>query len=283
MRVSKSTGELVNYNPMALRRSLTKSGASKDEVDEVFDLLVSDLYDGMPTTELFDLAFEHLRKYRKSYAARYSLKRALSKLGPEGYYFEKYIKRLMESVGYNAINGEVIEGNAVTHEIDVIAQKEDTLYFIECKFRNDIEAKISVTTPMYFMSRMIDLRDKEYTYFGETLKPTKGFLVTNAYLTTDSVDWATYYNIGLISWNYPENMSLKFLIDNLAIYPVTCLTNLTKEQHKILLDNDCLLVKDILSKRDHLNYLDLSDDIVEQLILEAEELINIETIECFIA
>ncbi len=282
MKVAKSNGEIVEYNPRALRISLSKSGATKDEVDEVFDLLLKDVYDGIPTTTLFNLAFEHLKTYRNSYAARYSLKRALSQLGPEGYYFEKYIKRLMESAGYNAVNGEIIQGNAVTHEIDVVAQRDEKLYFLECKFRNDIEAKISVTTPMYFMSRMIDLSDKEFSYFDKKLKPTKGFLVTNAYLTTDSIDWATFYNIGLISWNYPEKMSLKYLIDNLAIYPVTCLTNITKEQQRILLDNDCLLVKDILNKREHLNELALSDEIIEQLIIEAEELINIESIECFI-
>lgn len=282
MKVAKSNGELVEYNPRALRISLSKSGASKDEVDEVFELLLNDIYDGMPTTDLFALAFEYLKKYRNSYAARYSLKRALSNLGPDGYYFEKYIRRLMESVGYNAINGEIIQGNAVTHEIDVVAQKEDILYFIECKFRNDIEAKISVTTPMYFMSRMIDIRDKEYTYFDKTLKPTKGFLVTNAYLTTDSVDWATYYNIGLISWNYPETMSLKYLIDSLAIYPVTCLTTIIKDQHKILLDADCLLVKDILEQEEHLKSLNLSEETLNLLKEEAQELLNIEIKECLI-
>lgn len=283
MKVLKSNGELADYNPKALRISLSKSGATKEEVDEVFDLLLNNIYDGISTTDLFALAFEYLKKYRNSYAARYSLKRALSKLGPEGYYFEKYIRRLMESIGYNAINGEIIQGNAVTHEIDVVAQKDETLFFLECKFRNDIEAKISVTTPMYFMSRMIDVKDKQYSYFDKQLNPTKGFLVTNAYLTSDSIDWASFYDIGLISWNYPEKMSLKYLIDNLAIYPITCLSTLNKDQHKLLLDADCLLVKDILAKEHHLKSLNLSDEIVEALIEEAQELINIETVECVIS
>ena len=282
MKVAKTNGELVEYNPRALRISLSKSGASKDEVDEVFDLLAKDIYDGMLTTDLFNLAFEYLKKYRNSYAARYSLKRALSDLGPDGYYFEKYIRRLMETIGYNAINGEIIQGNAVTHEIDVIAQKDEILYFLECKFRNDLEAKISVTTPMYFMSRMIDICDNEYTYFNKTLKPTKGFLVTNAYLTSDSVDWANYYDVGLISWNYPETMSLKYLIDSLAIYPVTCLTTIFKDQHKFLLENDCLLVKDILEQEHHLKSLDLPEDELDLLVEEAQELINVEIKECII-
>jgi len=282
MKVTKYNGELVDYNPKALKISLTKSGASKEEVEEVFELLSKDIYDGIGTQDLYNLAFESLKRYRNSYAARYSLKKALRDLGPEGYYFEKYIKRLMESVGFQAVNGQTVQGDAVTHEIDVIAQKDEVLYFCECKFRNDIDAKISVTTPMYFMSRMIDVKNRTFTYFGKTLHPTKGFLVTNAYFTSDSVDWAKHYNIGMISWNYPDQMSLKYLIDNLAIYPVTCLTSLTKEQHKVLMDAGCLLVKDILNQEDYLKSLKLPNHLIDQLVEEANELIAIDTIECVI-
>lgn len=282
MQVKKFNGELIDYNPKALKISLTKSGATKDEVAEVFELMTPGIYDGIPTQDLYNLAFENLKKYRNSYAARYSLKKALRDLGPEGFYFEKYIKRLMETSGFNAVNGITVQGNAVTHEIDVVAQKEDKLFFCECKFRNDIDAKISVTTPMYFMSRMIDVKDKEYTFFNKNMKPTKGFLITNAYLTSDSTDWAEYYKIGMISWNYPENMSLKYLIDNLAIYPITCLTTLHKDQIQILLKAGCLLVKDIIEKQEYLKSLELDNQLLDSLITEAKELIEIETIECYI-
>jgi len=282
MKVTKFNGELVDYNPKALKISLTKSGASKDEVEEVFDLMTPDIFDGIKTRDLYNLAFENLKKYRSSYAARYSLKKALRDLGPEGYYFEKYIKRLMETTGFNAINSQTVQGAAVTHEIDVVTEKDGKLFFCECKFRNDVDAKISVTTPMYFMSRMIDVKDTEYSYFGKKLKPSKGFLITNAYLTTDSIDWANFYNIGMISWNYPEKMSLKYLIDNLAIYPITCLTTLNADQLKELMKKDCLLVKDIIEKETHLNSLNLDQKKIEELIKEAKELIEINTIACVI-
>ncbi|RLZ06542.1 PDDEXK family nuclease [Faecalibacter macacae] len=282
MKVTKFNGELVDYNPKALKISLTKSGATKDEVEEVFDLMTPDIFDGIKTQDLYTLAFENLKKYRSSYAARYSLKKALRDLGPEGYYFEKYIKRLMISAGFNAINSQTVQGTAVTHEIDVVTEKDGKLYFCECKFRNDVDAKISVTTPMYFMSRMIDVCDHEYTFFNKTLKPTKGFLITNAYLTSDSVNWAAHYNVGMISWNFPEKMSLKYLIDNLAIYPITCLTTLNEEQQKELMKEGCLLVQDIIEKEDYLLSLHLEDSLVAQLVEEAKELLAIERLECII-
>lgn len=282
MKVTKFNGELVDYNPKALKISLTKSGATKEEVEEVFELMSSDIYDGINTQDLYTLAFESLKKYRNSYAARYSLKKALRDLGPEGYYFEKYIKRLMISAGFNAINGQTVQGSAVTHEIDVVIEKDNKLYFCECKFRNDVDAKISVTTPMYFMSRMIDVSDREYHFFGKKLKPSKGFLVTNAYLTSDSVNWAEHYKIGMISWNFPEKMTLKYLIDNLAIYPITCLTTLNAEQQKELMKAGCLLVQDIIEKEEYLISLHLDEKLIAELVEEAKELLAIERLECII-
>lgn len=283
MKVKKYNGELVDYNPKALKISLTKSGATKDEVEEVFELMSPDIKEGISTQDLYQLAFDNLKKYRNSYAARYSLKKALRDLGPEGYYFEKYIKRLMETVGFKAVNGQILQGNAVTHEIDVVAQKGDRLYFCECKFRNDVDAKISVTTPMYFMSRMIDLKDKSFTFFDQTLQPTKGFLVTNAYLTTDSIDWIEYYDgIGVISWNYPSKMSLKYLIDNLAVYPITCLTTISNEEIKTLMQAGCLLVQDVIQKGEYLKSLQLPNQVIDKIIQEARELIEIQTNACVI-
>lgn len=282
MLVKKNSGELIPYNPKALKRSLTKSGAKKEEVEEVFELISKDLYDGIPTKELYRIAFSHLKNYRSSYAARYSLKRALRDLGPEGYYFEKWIGKVLQAAGYQSLHSEIVQGNAVTHEIDVVALKGDQLLFCECKFRNDEDAKISVTTPMYFLSRMKDVQDHTYHFFGRDLKPTKGFLVTNAYLTTDSIDFANYYGIGLISWDYPETNSIKFLVDNAALYPITCLTTLTPDQEKILLSKECILVKDLQQNNKFLDSLNLSQEQRNEVLEETNELLEIENFTCVI-
>ncbi|WP_282630790.1 ATP cone domain-containing protein [Empedobacter sedimenti] len=282
MLVKKNSGELIPYDPKALKRSLTKSGAKKEEVEEVFELVSKDLYDGISTRDLYKKAFQYLKNYRSSYAARYSLKRALRDLGPEGYYFEKWIGKLMESAGYESLHSEVVQGNAVTHEIDVVASKGDQLLFCECKFRNDEDAKISVTTPMYFLSRMKEVQDHTYHFFGRDMKPTKGFLVTNAYLTTDSIDFANYYGIGLISWDYPEDLSIKHLVDSAALYPITCLTTLTDEQEKVLLSKECILVKDLKDNPKVLDSLNLGQDQLKEVLEEANELLEIDNFTCVI-
>ena len=280
MLVKKNSGELIPYNPNALKRSLTKSGAKKEEVEDVFEKISKDLYEGITTRELYRIAFQYLKDYRSSYAARYSLKRALRDLGPEGYYFEMWFARVMQAAGYETIHSETVQGNAVTHEIDVVAAKENQLIFCECKFRNDEEAKISVTTPMYFLSRMKDVEQHTYHFFGRDMKPSKGYLVTNAYLTTDSIEFANYYGIGLISWDYPENKSIKYLVDNAGLYPVTCLTTLTDEQEKILLSKDCILVKDLVQNQKILDSLNLSKEVMDAVLEEANDLLAIENFSC---
>lgn len=280
MLVKKNSGELIPYNPNALKRSLTKSGAKKEEVEDVFEKISKDLYEGITTRELYRTAFQYLKDYRSSYAARYSLKRALRDLGPEGYYFEMWFARVMQAAGYETIHSETVQGNAVTHEIDVVAAKENQLIFCECKFRNDEEAKISVTTPMYFLSRMRDVEQHTYHFFGRDMKPSKGYLVTNAYLTTDSIEFANYYGIGLISWDYPENKSIKYLVDNAGLYPVTCLTTLTDEQEKILLSKDCILVKDLVQNQKILDSLNLTKEVMDAVLEEANDLLAIENFSC---
>ncbi|WP_313376020.1 restriction endonuclease [Chishuiella sp.] len=280
MLVKKNSGELITYNPKILRKSLSKSGANNDEIEEVFEQVSKEIYDGISTKDLYRYAFQFLKKYRNSYAARYSLKKALKNLGPEGYTFEKWVSRIMQAAGYKAITSQTVQGNAVTHEIDVVAMKDEQLIFCECKFRNDEEAKISVTTPMYFLSRMKDVENNFYQFFNKNLTPTKGYLVTNAYLTTDSIDFANYYNIGIISWDYPENRSIKYLVDNAALYPITCLTTLTLENQKTLLNKDCILVKDLVDNPTFLNPLNLSEELKKEILIEAKELIEIDCFSC---
>lgn len=274
MQVKKYSGELVDYNPNSLRYSLSRSGASEIEVDQVFKEIHSKIYNGISTQELYELAFEHLKKVKNTFAARYSLKKALRDLGPEGYYFEKWVARLYEGDGYQSVTGQILQGHAVTHEIDVVAVKGNNLIAIECKFRNDIDAKISVTTPMYFMSRVKDITGLTYSFFNKQVEVSEGWLVTNAYFTSDSIKFAQYHKMNLLSWDYPSGNSLKLKVDNNGEYPITCLTTLSDYDKQKLLKAQCILVKDILSESKFLNIIQADEDKKNRITMEAKELIN---------
>ena len=195
-------------------------------------------------------------------------------MGPEGFYFEKWIARLFQEYGFESTTGQTIQGHAVSHEIDVVASKGNEMLAIECKFRNDIDAKISVTTPMYFLSRFKDISDISYHFFGQNKKFTQGWLVTNAYLTSDSKDFGKYYNINFLSWDYPTDNSIKKRVDKAVFYPVTCLTTLTDVEEKTLLQNQIILVKDIINNKEALKSLKLDSEKLRLVLEEARELID---------
>ena len=274
MRVKKYSGELVPFDEMALRRSLTKSGANEEEVNMVYESIKTSIYDGISTKELYQMAFDALRTKKNSYAARYSLKKAIRELGPEGFYFEKWIARLFQEDQYEAITGQTVQGHAVSHEIDVVAVKENEMLAVECKFRNDADSKISVTTPMYFKSRIEDITGNSYSFFNRNREFTNGWLVTNAYFTSDSVSFGNYYKINLLSWDYPSDSCLKKRVDSNAEYPVTCLTNITDQDKAMLLKNQIILVKDLVKSPQVLDRIQISKDKQVLIIKEANELIN---------
>src|SRR5690606_36172479 len=125
MQVKKYSGERVEFDLRRLKGSLSKSGASPDVVDEVWEKMKPMVYDGISTRDLYKLAFRLLKREADSFAARYSLKRALKDLGPAGYYFEQWVARLFRHADHQTLTGQHLAGNSVTHEIDVVAQKGD--------------------------------------------------------------------------------------------------------------------------------------------------------------
>lgn len=274
LHVKKYSGELVPFEEKSLRHSLSRSGASEKEVDLVFEQIKPQLYDGISTRELYELAFELLKSQQDAYAARYSLKKALRDLGPEGFYFEKWVARLFQSNGYDALSGQTVQGHSVTHEIDVVAMKDARLLFVECKFRNAVDAKISVTTPMYFMSRILDVTGIDYTFFDKTKQVTGGWLVTNAYFTTDSIKFGEYHKMNLLGWDYPQEKSLKLRVDENGEYPITCLTQLNTQDKAMLLKNQCILVKDIIKNPDILRFTHANEQKRRRVLSEANALVN---------
>ena len=276
IQIKKQSGEIVPFDKNSLHRSLINSGTNLEDANQICDKITNEIYNGISTKELYEKAFGLLKNLKSSVAARYSLKRALQDLGPEGFFFEKWVAKIFEVQGYDTITSQTLTGKStINHEVDVIISNKTEDIVCECKFRNDIDAKISVTTPMYFLSRFIDLKDNSFTFFNRPFKPQKGYLITNAFFTTDSIAFAECYDISLISWNYPEDKSIKRLTDYHGLYPITCLTTLTKKEEQILLSKNCILVRELVKNPVLLDHFKFSAERKELILKEAEELLQI--------
>jgi len=274
MKIKNNACETVEFEVSKLENSLRNSGAGEQSVKKVLETVLPKCFEGITTGELYKMAFEELKKISNSVAARYSLKKALLELGPTGFYFEQWISRVFQNIGYKTETGQLIKGHAVTHEADVIAKKNDKTYWVECKFRNAEDTKISVTTPMYVLSRIKDISDIQYNLFGTKTEFTDGWLITNTYFTKDSVAFSEYYGLRLLSWDYPKDKNIKSLVDQNALYPITCLTTLNEKEKQKLLEEKCVLVKELFNNQNLLNILELNQEKKSEVLKEAGELMN---------
>lgn len=275
MNIKNNAGETVEFEISKLENSLRNSGAGEQSLKRVLETILPKCFDGITTGELYRMAFEELKKISNSVAARYSLKKALLELGPAGFYFEQWIARVFQNIGYKTETGQLIKGHAVTHEADVIAKKDDKTYWVECKFRNAEDTKISVTTPMYVLSRIKDISDIQYNLFGTKTEFTAGWLITNTYFTKDSIAFSEYYGLRLLSWDYPKDKNIKSLVNQNALYPITCLTTLDGKQKQKLLEEKCVLAKELFNNQNLLNILELNDEKKSEVLKEARELMTI--------
>jgi hypothetical protein len=272
MKIVKHSGDIVEFNPEKLKKSLLKSGASNEVVERILQSILSEIYEGIATKQIYKMAFAMLKKTANSHAARYNLREAIRLLGPAGFFFEKYIARLFFAEQFQTVTNLILQGKCVSHEIDVIVKKNGTIAMVECKYHAGRDAASDVKVPMYILSRFNDLKGNQHTIFDKEEIISKCWIVTNNRFTTDAIDFANCSGLNLLSWNYPEDNNLRTKNDNNYLYPVTCLTTLSLAEKDKLLILDVILVKEIINNSDCLEKIELSTNRIKNVLKEASDL-----------
>ncbi len=244
MRVIKSNGEVEEFKPEKLINSLIRVGASTDEALEIANIIENNIKDLTPTRKIYRLAKELLKRMEHTYAMRYSLKKAMMRLGPSGYPFEKFFAKVMQAYNYKTKTNMIEKGFCINHEIDVLAFKKDTVVSVECKYHSTSTRSSDAKVAMYVLSRFRDLEDALKSKYKK--KRFEGWLVTNTRLTVDAKRFAHCYNFKVISWRYPEDNGLEKMIETKKLYPITVLIGIRISLLKKLLDNGIVLVQDFL-------------------------------------
>lgn len=272
MKIIKHSGDIVEYNPDKLKKSLLKSGASKDVVEHILQTIQKEVYEGISTKHIYKMAFGLLKKASSSHAARYNLREAIRLLGPAGFFFEKYIARLFSAEHYETKTNLILKGKCVSHEIDVLIKKNNSLAMVECKFHAGREATSDVKVPMYILSRFNDLKEQKHNVFDSNQNISKCWIVTNNRFTTDAITFAKCSGLDLLSWDFPKDNNLKAKNDNNYLYPVTSLTTLSLAEKDKLLILDVILVKEIINNSECLERIGLSPARIKNVMREASEL-----------
>jgi hypothetical protein len=270
--IIKSSGDVVPFYADKLKRSLLKSGASEEQAENIIAQIENNLYYGMPTKEIYQQAYQMLRGSSRPLAARYKLKRAIMELGPTGFPFEKYIAAIFHKQGYDTQTGVIVDGSCVKHEIDVIAKQNEKHLMIECKFHHSPANVCDVKIPLYINSRFNDVKGGLEKSSGNNNLHYEAWVITNTRFTADAVQYGICAGLNLLGWEYPANNSLNKQIDHSGLYPITCLTSLSKNEKQILLNKQIVLCKDVLNDETILRQAGVSAGRINSILAEVNQL-----------
>jgi hypothetical protein len=274
VHVKKYSGEVELYDESKLRRSLKNAGAGDIIIEEIVNKVRKKLYDGIPTQKIYKEAFRLLRSESQRSAGRYKLKEALFELGPTGFPFERFVAELLNRLGYKTEVGVTVQGDCVSHEIDVIAEKDDHYLLVECKFHNQKENRCNVKVPLYIHSRFQDVKRNWSSMPGHKNKTHKGWVVTNTRFTTDAEKYGICAGLELLSWDFPKRNGIKDLIGRLSLHPVTCLSTLTDSEKELLLGHNIVFCRQISENKHLVKKAGINPRRVNKIVKEAVEICN---------
>lgn len=274
MMITKSDGTRQLFEEEKLIESLKHAGASAEAIGDITEQVEKEMHDGMPTKQIYDRAFVLLKKHSVPVAVKYSIRRAIMELGPDGFPFEKFVARIFKDWGYEAVNDQVLRGESVEHEIDVVAWKDDALAMSEAKYHNEYGLKSDLKVALYVKARFDDLAPMEFDYGGKKRKLSERWLFTNTKFTDHAITYGTFHGMKLIGWNYPEKQNLHQIIFERGLHPVTCLTVLTHQQKKDVINAGILVCRDLLDQQAVLKSIGLKPEEIERAVKEADIIIR---------
>lgn len=233
--ITKASGIKEPFNEEKVVRSLAKSGLSVGTASQAINYLKSHLKTDMTT----DAIYGHVSSYLQKNAPienyfNYGLKRAVMDLGPSGFAFEILISDILKLEKFKTEVDVITQGKCVTHEVDVIAEKDNEKYFIECKYHNTPGYKTDIQVALYTYARFLDINDVQTK--NNPSEKNYSWLVTNTKVTSEVFDYCACVGLRVTTWTNPKDQGLQDMIVNSGLHPVTLLYQIPKSNIKILLD-----------------------------------------------
>ncbi|MFH0845903.1 MAG: ATP cone domain-containing protein [Patescibacteria group bacterium] len=244
--IIKANGEKELFDVSKLENSLRRAGADLKTINIIADEISENLEQNMTTAEIYRKAFELLNQTESVHAIRYSVKKAVMDLGPNGFSFEDFVGAMFREMGYAVLLRQLVRGLCVEHEVDFIAKNNEKFLMGEVKFHNEQGIKSDLKVVLYVKERFDDIQKGEFfRNIDKNLKFEK-WLITNTKFTSQAIQYAECSReIQLMSWNYPMNNSLFNLIDRAKLYPITCLNSLSSHEKQLFLNKNIVLCREI--------------------------------------
>jgi hypothetical protein len=242
--VTKWNGSHEKYDPKKVRRTLVRVGASNEVANQVLERIKIELYDGITTSEILDMVFEFLKDYKPSVSFMNDLRSALGEMRPKPD-FERYVRDLMESQGYKAKPGGVIQGFCVTHEIDGVLRKNGKTVYLEVKNHADTHTYTPFSVTLVAKAKLDDIL-KGYENELNDVDFDEVLIVCNTRLTEHARRFAECVGIRHLGWNEPVGSGIEALINETSLYPVTMIRGLSDGEIDTLGSEGIITLSDLV-------------------------------------
>ena len=264
-RVIKASGKAETFSRRKLYQSIKRTGLPRRECRKISEKVSHEVGEGTNTDEIFKKTLNLVKKASPIASVNYSLKKALFDLGPEGHFFEIFVARYFEEIGYETEICKTYQGKFVKHEVDVVGRLNGGRFFSECKFHNRAGIKNDIKVALYVKARWDDLKEGPE---GHDLK--RFIVVSNTAFSVDALTYARGTGLELLGVNSPQRESFLETIKKMRLFPVTSLRSLQKPVKKQLLDRGIVLAKDLIHHKALLTRLGLSQNEIERTMKELE-------------
>ncbi len=271
--IIKANGEREAFSPEKIKNTAMRAGASEELANQVVKEVGEKVYDNIHTKEVLKLIRASLDTHEPVVAHRYGLKDAVLRLGPTGFDFEKYLVHLFSAYGYKAELPPILQGLCVTHEVDLLIEKEHRRGMVEAKLHHD-PIYVGVKDTMAIWSRFLDLVDAGHV--GKAPHLDEVWIVTNGKFSNDSLKFGHCKNMILLGWNHPKERPLPRWIDDERLYPITILTGLSNEEQRKMIEANIFLVSQLVTHKtqDLAHLLGIPESRIANLMQIAEGLLK---------
>ncbi len=246
--IKSSTGKWEKFNSERYRLSLLRTTAP----DALIENLIKSIEEApeiRSSQDIYDYTYLYLKISDRSLAARYSLKQALYQLGFHPSAFLQFIGKMFMEQDYTVRMEHTLKGQCVDHDTHIIIERDELRYLIQCVYKKEPGHYMDISSVLSIKALFDDLSE----YWKQSQKPAlvcnKALLITNAHITPKALSFAACNDIELLGWHYPENADLSSMIHTQGLYPISCLTGLTKTQKIILIQMNFLLCRELLGRR----------------------------------
>lgn len=243
--IIKSTGDKEAFSQEKLSRHLLNNGINPDLASSAVAKVEKNITNIYTTDDIHNNVSDFLKSQGATEEYfNYGLRRAVNLLGPSGHPFEHLISEVLTEYGYRTEVGVVALGKCVTHEIDVMAAKDNHQFLIECKFHNATGTKTDIQVALYTQARYLDVKfAMEQTHGKE--KEYLPWLITNTKVTSEVFDYADCVGLKITAWYYPEGEGLRDMIIRSGLHPVTLLLHISDRKISELINRNIVTLSSL--------------------------------------